>query len=104
MPARRYSRKAATFTMRPYALNISHGARSRYLPGCYEVSFKTRISAARVEGNMTLHEPSQAIFIVSLVLFVIAWIGYFAGIPFIGNHPSLLTAAAYLVLALGCLL
>jgi uncharacterized membrane protein YGL010W len=53
---------------------------------------------------MTLHEPSQAIFIVSLVLFVIAWIGYFAGIPFIGNHPSLLTAAAYLVLALGCFL
>jgi hypothetical protein len=38
---------------------------------------------------MTFHEPSQAIFIVSLVLFVIAWISYFAGVPFIGNHPSL---------------
>jgi uncharacterized membrane protein YGL010W len=53
---------------------------------------------------MSLHAPSQAIFIVSLVLFVIAWIGYFVGIPFIGNHPSLVIAVAYLVLALGCLL
>ena len=36
--------------------------------------------------------------------FVIAWISYFIGIPLIGNHPSLLTAVAYLVLALGCFL
>ena len=48
---------------------------------------------------MSLHAPTQAIFIVSLVLFAFAWIGYVAGIPFIGNHPSLLTAVAYLVLA-----
>jgi hypothetical protein len=51
---------------------------------------------------MSLHAPIEAVFIVSLGLFAIAWIGYFAGVPFIGNHPSLLTAAAYVVLALGC--
>ena len=51
---------------------------------------------------MSLHAPIEAVFIVSLGLFAIAWIGYFAGVPFIGNHPSLHTAAAYVVLALGC--
>jgi hypothetical protein len=50
----------------------------------------------------TLNAPSQIVFLVSLILAVIAWIGAFAGIPYIGEHPSILVTLAYVVLAVGC--
>jgi hypothetical protein len=53
---------------------------------------------------MSLHAPKAAVFIISLILFVIAWIGYFAAIPYIGDHPSFLLTLAYAVVALGCFL
>jgi hypothetical protein len=46
--------------------------------------------------------PKQVVFLVSLILAVIAWISVFAGIPYIGEHPSFLLTLAYVVLALGC--
>jgi uncharacterized membrane protein len=56
-------------------------------------------------GNMpTLKAPKQVVFLVSLILAVVAWISVFAGIPYIGGHPSVLLTLAYVVLALGCFL
>jgi ribose/xylose/arabinose/galactoside ABC-type transport system permease subunit len=53
----------------------------------------------------TLNAPSQIVFLVSLILAVIAWIGVFAGgIPYIGQHPSILVTLAYVVLAVGCVM
>jgi hypothetical protein len=51
----------------------------------------------------TLNAPSQIVFLVSLILVVIAWIGAFAGIPY-GEHPSILATLAYVVLAVGCVM
>ena len=52
---------------------------------------------------MSLHPPKLLVFIVSLILFVIAWIGVFTPIPVIDEHPSILVTIAYIVLTLGCL-
>jgi hypothetical protein len=57
-----------------------------------------------LEADMSLHTPKAAVFIISLILFVIAWIGYFAAIPYIGDHPSFLITLAYVVVAIGCFL
>jgi hypothetical protein len=61
---------------------------------------------------MSLHAPNVAVFVISLILFVIAWISAFASIQFksghpsfirlIGEHPSILITLAYVVLAVGC--
>jgi hypothetical protein len=53
---------------------------------------------------MSLHAPKPLVFIISLILLVIAWIGPFTPIPFIDAHPSFLITLGYIVLALGCLL
>jgi len=50
-----------------------------------------------------LHAPSQTTFLVSLAIAIIAWIAYFASIPYIGDHPSLLLTVAFAWLAAGCL-
>ena len=52
----------------------------------------------------SLNAPSQAIFLISLILAIIAWIGYFASTPYIGEHPSALLTFAFGLLAAGCLL
>jgi energy-converting hydrogenase Eha subunit F len=39
------------------------------------------------ENMPTLNAPTQVVFIISLILAVIAVIGWFAGIPYLGNHP-----------------
>jgi hypothetical protein len=49
---------------------------------------------------MSLQAPKAVVFIISLILFIIAWIGPLTPIPLIDAHPS----AAYIVLALGCFL
>ncbi|MGB8826920.1 MAG: hypothetical protein WCD25_26610 [Pseudolabrys sp.] len=52
----------------------------------------------------TLNAPSQVVFLISLILVVIAVIGYFVAIPYIGQHPSILMTLAYVVLAVGCVM
>ena len=52
----------------------------------------------------TLNAPSQVVFLISLILAVIAVIGYFVAIPFIGEHPSILMTLAYVALATGCIM
>ena len=52
----------------------------------------------------TLNAPSQVVFLISLILAVIAVIGYFVAIPYIGQHPSILMTLAYVVLAVGCVM
>jgi hypothetical protein len=46
----------------------------------------------------TLKAPRQVVFLVSLILAIVAWVGAFAGIPYI----SILLTLAIVVLALGC--
>jgi hypothetical protein len=50
-----------------------------------------------------LKAPSRTTFLVSLVIAILAWIAYFASIPYIGEHPSLLLIVAFAGLASGCL-
>ena len=52
---------------------------------------------------MSLHAPKPFVFIVSLILFVIGWIGAVIHVPLIDEHPLILVTVAYIVLALGCL-
>jgi hypothetical protein len=49
-----------------------------------------------------LNAPSQTTFLVSLVIAIVAWIAYFASIPYIGDHPSLLLTVAFAYLAADC--
>jgi hypothetical protein len=49
-------------------------------------------------------KPSQATFLISVVIAILAWIGYFASIPYIGDHPSFLVTVAFVFLAAGSLL
>jgi hypothetical protein len=51
--------------------------------------------------NINLHAPSMLIFVVSLVLAVLALLGYFVTIPYITLYGFLLAIIAYVVLALG---
>jgi hypothetical protein len=59
---------------------------------------------ARSGYEMLNLRPSQATFLLSVIIAMFAWIGYFASIPFIGDHPSYLLTIAFAVLAGGCLL
>jgi hypothetical protein len=67
------------------------------------IRFSAPVARCFTGGNMpTLKAPKQVVVLVSLILAVIAWISVFAGIPYIGEHPSFLLTLAYVVLALGC--
>jgi hypothetical protein len=59
-------------------------------------------AADKIGGQMSLHAPNPVVFIISLILFGLAWIGVVSPIPFINAHPSFLATIAYIVLALGC--
>jgi len=52
----------------------------------------------------TLKAPKQVVFLASLILAIVAWIGAFAGIPYIAGYPSILLTLAIVGLALGCFL
>ena len=52
----------------------------------------------------TLKAPKQVLFLVSLIVAVVVWIGSFTHIAYIGEHPSILMTLAYVVLAVGCFL
>ena len=50
---------------------------------------------------LTLKAPNPVLFLVSLVIVIVAWVGAFTHlIP----QPSILMTLAYVVLALGCFL
>jgi hypothetical protein len=51
-----------------------------------------------------LSTPTQAVFLVSVIIAIFAWIAYLATIPYVGEHPSLLMTIAFMILAGGCLL
>ena len=50
----------------------------------------------------TLKAPNKIVFLVSLILVIVAWASFLAGIPRIGEHPSILIILAFVVLAFGC--
>ena len=53
---------------------------------------------------MTLSAPTQVIFIISLILAVLAVIGFFITIPFVTVYGFWIAIVAYIVLAAGCLM
>jgi hypothetical protein len=53
--------------------------------------------------HLGIAAPSQTTFLVSVIVAILAWIAYFASIPYIGNHPSILLTVAFGWLASGCL-
>jgi hypothetical protein len=58
---------------------------------------------AKMEGkmNIKLHAPTMLIFLISLVLAVLALIGYFVVIPYITMYGFWIAIIAYVVLAYG---
>jgi hypothetical protein len=53
---------------------------------------------------MQLSAPTQVVFIISLILAVLALIGYFVAIPFVTAYAFWLAIIGYVVLAAGCLM
>jgi len=53
---------------------------------------------------MRLSAPTQVVFIISLILAVLALIGFFVVIPFVTAYAFWLAIIAYVVLAAGCLM
>ncbi len=51
----------------------------------------------------SLHAPNLIIFIISLIFAIVAVINIYIAIPGFTQHPLWLMTAAYVVLALGCL-
>ena len=51
--------------------------------------------------NIDLHTPTMPIFLVSLVLAVLALLGYFVVIPYITLYGFWIAIIAYVVLAVG---
>jgi hypothetical protein len=52
----------------------------------------------------TLSAPSQVVFIISLILAIIALIGFFVAIPVITQYAFWIAIIAYVVLAAGCVM
>jgi hypothetical protein len=55
-------------------------------------------------SSMNLSAPTQAIFWISLILAILALIGYFVVVPFLTLYAFWIAIAAYVVLAAGCLM
>jgi hypothetical protein len=53
---------------------------------------------------MQLNAPTQVVFIISLILAVLALIGYFVAIPFVTAYAFWLAIIGYIVLAAGCVM
>lgn len=63
----------------------------------------TRLASAKLEGGylVNLSAPTQPIFIVSLVLFVLALLAAFGVLPFLAAYGFWLAILAYIVLLVG---
>ncbi|MCL2154220.1 MAG: hypothetical protein FWH53_01010 [Leptospirales bacterium] len=53
---------------------------------------------------MRLSAPKQIVFLISLILAIIAVIGYFVAIPFVSLYGWWILLAGYVLLALGVFL
>jgi hypothetical protein len=51
-----------------------------------------------------LNAPTQIVFLIALILAIIAVIGHFVNIPYITLYGFWIAIAAYVVLALACVL
>jgi hypothetical protein len=76
-------------------------------PGGSQLDSARRESAAsagrelEADMNIDLHAPTMPIFLVSLVLAVLALLGYFVVIPYITLYGFWIAIIAYVVLAVG---
>ena len=53
---------------------------------------------------MKLNAPTNLVFLISLILFVLGLLGTFVAIPFITGYAFWFVVAAFVVLALACIL
>jgi hypothetical protein len=53
---------------------------------------------------MNLNAPTQVVFVISLIIAVLALIGYFVQIPFVTQYQFWVAIVAYVVLAAGCMM
>jgi hypothetical protein len=53
---------------------------------------------------MTLSAPTQVVFWISVILAIIALVGFFVVVPYVTAYAFWIAIAAYVVLALGCLM
>ena len=53
---------------------------------------------------MSLSAPTAPIFWISVILFLLALIGYFVVIPFVSLYAFWIAIVAFIVLAAGCLM
>ena len=51
--------------------------------------------------RFNLNRPSNAIFLISIILALLSLIGRLANVPILGNNAFLLLAIAYVVLVVG---
>jgi hypothetical protein len=51
---------------------------------------------------MNLNAPTQLVFIISLIIAVLALIGYFVNIPYVTQYQFWFAIVGYVVLAAGC--
>jgi hypothetical protein len=63
------------------------------------------LSSQNGEGHrvmrFNLNRPSNAVFLISIVLALLALIGVLANVPVLSNNAFLLLAIAYVVLVIG---
>ncbi len=52
----------------------------------------------------TLSAPTQVVFLISLIIAIIALIGFFVAIPVVSAYAFWIAIIAYVVLALGCVM
>ncbi len=52
----------------------------------------------------TLSAPTQAVFLISLIIAIIALIGFFVAIPVVSAYAFWIAIIGYVVLALGCVM
>jgi hypothetical protein len=60
--------------------------------------------AKRWKSAMNLHKPSKAVFLIAVALAVMALVGFFLTVFVLTQYQFWFVLAAFLLLALGCIL
>jgi hypothetical protein len=60
--------------------------------------------AKRRKSAMNLHKPSKVVFLIAVALAVMALVGYFLTVFVLTQYQFWFVLAAFLLLALGCIL
>jgi len=75
--------------------------RHRWIADLVETRSLRPVAKMERKMNIKLHAPTIVIFLISLVLAVLALVGYFVVIPYITMYGFWIAIVAYVVLAYG---